>query len=302
MVILITFTLDRIIYLVMSRLSDRIYTGDSIGKLNSYLKRKDTLDFIVYGNSRSYHHVDPAAFTSKGYAMGMDGRQIAFCAALIKGLPKNKKQLVALHIDPIDVYNEAYIGNDIDALKSKYNRNTIIKNEIDNLNQATIFQRIFWSISYNNTVFSILKNSIQPNATISTGIGYMPAKSQKYDADRFAKIRKNKKGYTTCKEPLVENKITNDYFDELRDFCEANQKTLIIFTAPMFDDPCKNDNLSLAKVLQTKGIRYYDFTDVIPDSALELWTNEIYLSQKGAEQFTSLFRQSLIEDGFWEVE
>ena len=171
LILIISFLADKIVFFVLNKISDEVYTGQSIGKLNQYLQKKDMLEFIVFGSSRANHNINPIKISENSFNMGMDGRKLAYSASLIKLLPNKKKQTILLHIDPENAFNQNYLGNDILALSSKYNRNTIIKQEIDKLKQNNFLQNFYWSLSYNQKVLGILKNT-QDNKTIEKVIGY----------------------------------------------------------------------------------------------------------------------------------
>ena len=182
------------------------------------------------------------------------------------------------------------------ALSSKYNRNTIIKQEIDKLKQNNFLQNFYWSLSYNQKVLGILKNYLKPNYDYKTYLGYDPiyvSEQQKIIFQNILKIDNNK---MNCKNNLVLNDIYNNYMDELNEFCRKNNKTLIFFTSPKFEDNCKDDNFELSKVLKKRNLNYYDLTDFFKnDNNLEYWKDIGHLSNKGAEIFTEKIRTLLSE-------
>ena len=173
-ILIITFIGDKLVFYSLNYISDNVYSGQSIGKLNQYISIKDNLDLIVFGSSRANHNINPTIIKKNSFNMGMDGRMIAYSATLIKLLPKNKDQIVLLHIDPSNAFNDNYTGFDLDALLVKYNRNKIIKNEIDKLNQNNPFQIYLWSISYNSKILGILKNYLKPKYDYKEYNGFDP--------------------------------------------------------------------------------------------------------------------------------
>jgi hypothetical protein len=161
-IIIITFVGDKLLYYSLNYVSDKVYSCQSIGKLNHFLSLKDNLNLIVFGSSRANHNINPSIMDKNSYNMGMDGRMIAYSGTLIKLLPKQKKQIILLHIDPSNAFKKDYTGFDLDALLVKYNRNIIVKNEINKLKQNNTFQNFLWSISYNSKILGILKNYLKP--------------------------------------------------------------------------------------------------------------------------------------------
>ena len=77
LVLVISYTLDKLIFFGLNTISDKVMTGQSIGKLNQFLSVKDSVDILVFGNSRANHHVDMNLFGKKSYNMGMDGTGIS---------------------------------------------------------------------------------------------------------------------------------------------------------------------------------------------------------------------------------
>lgn len=297
LILTISFLADKIVFVVLNKISDEVYTGQSIGKLNQYLQKKDELEFIVFGSSRANHNIDPIKISKNSFNMGMDGRLLAYSATLIKLLPNKKKQTILLHIDPENAFNQNYTGNDILALSSKYNRKNIIQQEIDKLKQNNLLQNFYWSLSYNRSVIGILKNYLKPNYDYKTYFGYDPIYVSENQREIFKKILKTDKKEMDCQDNLVLNKIYNDYINELNEFCNENNKTFIIFTSPKFNDNCKNDNIELSQVLKNRNLDYYDLTNFFQENnALEYWKDKRHLSNKGAELFTEKVRISLHEN------
>lgn len=294
--LVISFITDKIVYIVLNKISDRVYSGQSIGKLNHFLQVKDSIDFVIFGSSRANHNINPIMLSEKSYNMGVDGRMIAFSSTLIKLLPKQKEQIVLLHIDPHNAFSENYNGDDLDALFTKYNRNTIIKNEIDRLNQNNLFQKLYWSISYNGKVLGILKNYVKPKYDFRNYNGYDPIYPTKTQKDIF-KHKLEKLKSVDCKKEFVLNDIYDMYLNELILFSKNNNKTLIIFTSPILKDDCKDDNLHFSKIMKSKGLVYYDLTDYFKnDNSLTYWKDETHLSNIGAELFTNSLKEILISN------
>ncbi|MCB0748080.1 MAG: hypothetical protein KDC90_11520 [Ignavibacteriae bacterium] len=301
LILIISFVADKVIFYGLNKISDKVYTGQSIGKLNQYLQIKDDLDFIVFGSSRANHNIDPIKVSENSFNMGMDGRKLVYSANLIKLLPNKKKQTILLHIDPENAFNKNYSGDDILALSSKYNRNSLIKQEIDKLNQNNLLQNFYWSLSYNNKVLGILKNYLKPKYNYKTYSGYDPIYVSENQREIFQNIldkdeKEIIKKEVDCQKELVLNEIYDSYINELNEFCRENNKTLIFFTSPKFEDNCKVDNFELSKVFKKRNLKYYELTDFFKnDNNLEYWKDKEHLSNKGAEIFTEKIRTLLSE-------
>ena len=290
-ILILSFIVDKLVFYTFNVISDKVFTGQSIGKLNHYLQVKDGLDFMIMGSSRANHNIDPAKITGKGFNMGKDGAKLAYSATLIKTLSNSNPQTILLHIDPENAFSEDYKGEDIQALLSKYNRNTTMKNEIDALDQDNILQNYFWSLSYNGKALGILKNALKPNYNYKTYTGYDPIYVSENQQKIFKEIIKREKDEVDCHDQYVINEVYADCLDQLDAFCKAKNKTLILFTSPKFDDDCSTDNKQFGELLKTKHLIYYDLTHFFKDNNdLEYWKDKTHLSHKGAELFTEKIR------------
>ncbi|MBO0340526.1 hypothetical protein [Flagellimonas profundi] len=283
--LLISFIADKAVYLLFNKISDDVYSGQSIGKLNQYLKTKNDFDFIVFGSSRANHHVNPNKISNNCYNMGVDGTMIAYSHSLITLLPQ-KKQTILLHIDPSNVFSNSYLGEDIKALKSKYNRNSIVTKNIDQLGQNNIFQKFYWSLGYNKIAIPIIKNFFKPKYDYKEYNGYDPIYVSKSQQKIFEKIL-NEPKETDCLETFNVNKLYNKLLDDLVMFSKKNNKELIVFSSPIYFDYCERDNIEFEKIMKEKQIRYYDFTNLFQDNnSIEFWRDRTHLSNIGAEVFS----------------
>jgi hypothetical protein len=291
--LIISFGADKLIYLTLNRISDKVYSGQGIGKVNHFLKIKNSRELIIFGSSRANHNVNPTVLNNSGFNMGVDGRKIAYASTLIKLLPKDKKQTVLLHIDPDNFFDEGYSGIDVNALLSKYNRIDQVKNEINALGLQNVFQQFYWSLSYNGKVFSILKNVLKPKYDYKKYNGFDPIKVSSDQKKMFENIlAQNKK--TICQDSLVINPIYDKLLNEIKLFCDNNSKRLVLFTSPMYKDLCKEDNRKMNRILLRKEFEYYDFTNYFENkSSLNNWKDKTHLSNLGAEEFTQVIKNSV---------
>ena len=291
--IALSYGLDKVIFYSMNALSDKVYTGQSIGKANQFLKMKVNLDFIVFGSSRANHNIDPDKIADNSFNMGVDGTSLAYSAALIKLLPPKKKQTVLLHIDLKNVFNDKYVGDDIKFLANKYNRNTIIQQETDKLKQNNLLQKFYYSISYNGNIIGILKNYLRPKYDFKKYNGFDPLSVTKEQSVAFQKLIEQGKS-STCPDSLMINELVDNYLDELSLFCKSNNKDLIIFISPEYNDLCKEDNIALAMTLKKKNVPLYDFSDYFKGkNKIEYWKDFGHLSDVGAKIFTDTISSAL---------
>lgn len=304
-IFIVSILVDRTVFFGFNKISDKVFSGQTVGKLNQYLKIKDSLEIIVFGSSRANHHINSTKINRNSFNMGVDGTNIAYSGTLIKLLSNKKKQIILLHIEPEEVFNEIYLGKDINLLNIKYNRDSTVKKEIDKLRQNNFFQNFYYSLSYNGVFLGIIKNYFEPNYDYKTYSGYDPIYVSKNQKEIFKKIvnqRENSDNtlsqnvFEGCKKDLQINKIYNDYLDELKSFCLNNNKKLILFTSPYFFENCKTYNKKLKKVLKNKKIDYYDFSDLFKENnQLKFWKDSSHLSNLGAEIFTEEIKTLLEE-------
>ena len=296
LILVISLITDKIVFLVLNKVSDKVFTGQSIGKLNHYLMIKDNVDLVVFGSSRANHHIDPIILSDKSFNKGMDGQKLAFSATLIKLLPKNKKQLVLLHIDPENAFSSKYTGKDIQSLSSKYNRNKTIKSEIDKLKQNNFIQKYYPSLSYNGSVLGILKNYFIPNYNYKTYSGYDPLFANEIQKNIFKNILEKGVEKTNCQNKFILNKIYSNYLNEIKIFCKKNKKKLIVFTSPKYNNnnSCEEENIKFAEIMKTKNFDYYDLTNFFKNAnALKYWKDKTHLSNIGATLFTSAINDTI---------
>ncbi|WP_299799163.1 hypothetical protein [uncultured Maribacter sp.] len=293
LVVSVVYTLDKVVYFGLETLNKNVYTGASGGKVNQFLREKDNLDFIVLGSSRANHHVDNIKISKNSFNMGLDGTKIAFSATLLKTLPTNKAQIILLHISPKHSLDSNYKGDDIEGLSKLYHQNNIIKEEYNALGKNKIMNQIFWSLNFNGTVMGLFKNYFFPNYDINTYSGYDPLYITDEQKRIFKTVLENKINEPCLNEPKL-NSIYERYLDEISLFCKENNKKLILFTAPIYQDDCKNDDDILGKILKQKNIEYWNMTSFFNENnSLNYWRDNSHLSNTGAEIFTDSLKLKL---------
>jgi len=292
-ILVISYIADKLIFISLNAISDKVLSGQSIGKLNHYLSVKDTMNVLVYGSSRANHQIDVGLISNKSFNMGNDGLDIAYSSIVIKILPKKKEQLVILNLDPSTVFDKNYSGGDINALMSKYHRIDVVAEELDKSDAVNVLQRFYWSIDYNNKTMGILKNFITPNYNHKNYNGYDPivlSETQKEIRDKiFSKtISQN------CADSIVPNEIVINYLKEIQTFCNSTNKEFLVITTPYYNDICDEDNIELAKIMEKLSLNYWDYSNHFKqNNSFTLWKDKGHLSKKGAELFTRNFIEKL---------
>ena len=288
--LLISYGLDKLVFYGLNAVSDKVMSGQAIGKLNQFLSVKDSTDFIVFGNSRANRHIDVDLFSDNGYNMGIDGSGIAFNSTLLNTLSKSKKQLVLVHIDTKNFFDKDYDGSDIRGLKTKYNRDTFITNALDKSNQLSVIQKFYNSINYNGNAIGILKNYFRPSYNHKTYNGYDPITVSKDQEAMRNTVLANFEGDVNCIDTHDVNPIALEYLKSIKDFTENTpNKTFIFVTSPIYNDTCDIDNDILSGLMQDLDLNYRDFSNLYKDTKdKSLWKDATHMSQQGAEAFSKL--------------
>ncbi|UWX56110.1 hypothetical protein NYZ99_07360 [Maribacter litopenaei] len=191
-----------------------------------------------------------------------------------------------VHISPYNAFNQNYLGEDVASLNLFYHQNEVIRNELDLLGQNNILHKIFWSQTYNGRLLGILKNFVKPQYDFKKYSGYDPLVVSDNQRKKFNQLLDR---WTTrnCDSILSINSIYSSYIDEIKTFCETNNKVLIFYTSPIYRDDCKEDDLALIRILKEKNITYWNLSDFFEkEKSLENWKDNTHLSSKGAEAFT----------------
>lgn len=294
-VLISTFLCDKLVYLGLNRISDKVMSGQRVGKFNHYLSLKDSVDVVLFGSSKVNHNVNPSLLEESTFNMGLNRRSIACAAALVKLLPKDKKQVVLLQVDGVDIFNPRYQGQDVEALLPMFHRNSTLKKEIKKAGVKSWVNDFFWCSDYNGVVLGILKNSLLPRYDHRSYNGYDPIVLTEIQKQIF-KNEVESTPVTMCNEDLV-LKVNHTYLRYLREissFCKANNKVLVAFTAPEFIDFCSVDNLKIENLMSTEEIQFVDFTNSLTSyENLEFWKDFGHLSHKGSMIFTPIFKTGI---------
>lgn len=290
LIVLISYVLDKIVFLSLNKISDKVFSGQAIGKLNHFLFQKDIADFVVFGSSRANHHLDVDKFSNNGFNMGVDGTGIAYSSTLINTLPKDKEQLILVHMDINNFFNDDYDGSDIRALKSKYHRDIEVTQSLDRSGQISILQKFYYSMNYNGNAIGIIKNYFRPNYDYRNYNGYDPipvSKSQEAMRDAVL-LRKENSTNIKCKDSLIINKVGLSYLKSIKSFAEKSpNKTFLFVSSPTYNAICNNDNDKLCAIMQDLGLTYWDFSNLYKDRQDNTyWKDATHMSQIGAEAFS----------------
>jgi hypothetical protein len=286
--VLLFFAADRLVYTLIRQIDENVFTGQSGGKVNQFLSLKDSVTTLVFGSSRALHHVDTKQIDSNSYNIGVDGTRIGYSAALISSLHK-KEQNILVHIDPSAIYNIDYNADDMLGLLNVAKRNKEIGDFIKEIYPKEIYlSKIFNCYVYNGKILGLVKNYFVKSNYSNDYYGYDPIVPSKEQKEIFKKLIA-KTDFDTFEyqniyeypNPLVEKLIIS-----IQEKCKENNSNLIFFTSPSLQ---KNPEYLKAKTkdfFNSKGIRYYDFSEFIDMLNLDHWKDFTHLSEEGAKLFS----------------
>ncbi|WP_339624083.1 hypothetical protein [uncultured Winogradskyella sp.] len=290
LILVLSYTIDKVAFFSLNAISDNVMSGQAIGKLNQFLKVKDTTNLLVFGNSRANHHIVVDKLNPNAYNMGINGIGIAYNSTLINTLNPKKKQTVIVHVDTKNFFNDTYDGSDIRGLKTKYNRIDKITSALNESGKISSLQNIFYTMNYNGSAVGILKNFIKPKYNHLSYNGYDPLVVSKSKTEVRDYMLKNDIA-EKCTDNHKVNPTALAFLEKIESFTEEskNNKTFIFVTSPIHNDACAVDNKILADILNKKNLTFWDFTNLYKtnNDDSSLWKDKTHMSNLGAEKFTT---------------
>lgn len=289
LIIIISYALDRTVFYSFNKISDNVKTGQAIGKLNHFLSIKDSVDFIVFGNSRANRHIDVSSFNSNSFNMGMDGVGIAYNSALIGTLLNTHKQIVLVHLDTKNFFDKDYDGSDITSLKTKYRRNASITKALEESGQLSILQKFYRTINYNGNTIGILKNYLRPSYNFRNYNGYDPITITESQTTMRDQVLVRANDSEECQSDHKINAVALKYLESIAAYIDKTpHKTFIFVTSPLYNDNCDIDNIKLASILKIMNLTYWDYTNLYKDTKNKsYWKDATHMTKNGAEAFSS---------------
>lgn len=295
--LLISYGIDKLLFMSLNKISDKVMTGQAIGKLNHFISLKDKSDFIVFGNSRANRHINVDLLSNNGFNMGIDGIGIAYSSTLINTLPIETEQFILVHIDTKNFFNQDYDGSDIGALKVKYKRDPKITEALNKSNKISTLQKFYYSINYNGNVISLIKNYFKPSYNFNTYNGYDPITvSESQEATRDTILSRSLIS-PKCNDDHKINPIALNYLKSIKSYSENSpNKTFLFVTSPIYNDTCPIDNLELKRILLELNLTYWDFSNLYKENRNNsYWKDATHMSKEGAEAFTKYLLNSIHE-------
>jgi len=303
MILLLTYTLDSIVYTIFSTIQKNVYTGQMGGKINFLINYLPPQDVVVVGSSKALHHVDTDKW-DKAYNVGHDGGKIGLSLGILELLIANQKQprLILLHTDPSEYFKSfpgsIYNGNDISQISTFIGKSETVKWYYHQDKTNYLMINMFKSYVYNAKVFSLIKNFtkamlIKPKNLNS---GFEPLQVSNMEVEKFSAHINSFKTDNKAARECISDTLAIQLLQKFISKCGNNNIELVCFNSPEYIklEQCER---SFANLLDSLKIRYYDYNnDSIRSNLLRdygYWKDNAHLSIKGAEALTEIIKNDI---------
>lgn len=293
-IVICGFIADRMVFEGLIFLEEKVFTGESVGKLNVFLCVKDSVEVLVFGSSRAVHHVNPEDFNKSAFNIGVNGTKVGYSSALISTL-ESKKQFIIVHIDPHEIFDKNYEGNDGSGLLYKSFSNDKLLNFFKiHYPREVILSRISKCYVFNGKVLAIAKNFFFPGNHKLNHNGYVPLVASKEQQKIFNNMLVKQKGYFNAdiSKPLQVNPKVNKFVDDIIRVSIQNESKLLFFTSPSLnkvDSEVIDDTVTF---FAQKDATYIDYTDFFDQLEVNQWQDYKHLSIEGAKLFSKELAKS----------
>lgn len=294
---ILTFVIiDRLVSVVISNAEKNIITGNNIGKINYFLKVKDSIDIVVLGSSRALHHIDTGEFDRPAFNIGADGKKIGYSAGITSMLHK-ENQLLLVHIDHNRVFDLNYDGQDALGLLYKVNEDQKLKAFIkSNFSTDYYLSKGIHSYPYNGKVLVIIKNTLIKDSVNTSG--FEPIFPTEVQKQVFLNML-SKEGLQmniNIHKPLEVSPVFERFVDIIKANANENKTQLVVFTSPSLNKVDGEVQRKVQTFFKKKGIIYFDHINEIENTDLSLWKDHTHLSAKGAAKYTNFLIEQLVEN------
>tara|TARA_Y100000591_G_C21805029_1_gene684319 strand:+ start:469 stop:1407 length:939 start_codon:yes stop_codon:yes gene_type:complete len=301
-ILLFLFTVtifDQILSVSLEYIHKKTFTGQSGGKINSFLKGSHS--FLAIGNSRCAHHIIPEKISSNSFNLSHNGLGLVFQTGLIDFIISHKDSRVdtiLLHIDHSEIFsNKNDHDTDIQSLKYFYDKNKWIQEKIDGVHKFEFIKYFFSSYKWNGRLLSTINNFIKSQKEQIPPRGYVPKFAT--DRDSINVTWSHNRSEPLKNLSLLINQSVKDHIAHLKKICDSKNIVLICFTSPVFNP--KNDNsqrnLVLKKFFDSMDIQYLNYIDIYNNrkelKSIWNWNDNTHLNHDGAIIFTHILKTDL---------
>ncbi|MBC3758978.1 hypothetical protein H7U19_11215 [Hyunsoonleella sp. SJ7] len=287
LVLLLVFIIvDRLISFGLGSMANKVVTGQGVGKVNQFLKIKDSVNLLVFGSSRANHHVENQMLDTASFNMGVDGTKLGQSAGLISTLNK-KNQIILVHIDQSTVFDEAYQASDILNLINITSDYKSVKSLIFDFFPEEIYvTNAINSYAYNGKVLSIFKNYFMPDGGYMKHRGYDPLVPSEAQKEIFEALIKNNDFVKDKRSKFEINGAVDILVGFIKNKGEELNSRVIFFTSPSLRPISGQMRSATENYFKSKEAEYYDYSDFDDGSNKSYWKDFTHMSAKGARAFT----------------
>lgn len=294
MLLTVLIITDRVlIYFFTKFIYANTISGEGTGSVNYLLQKKKNIDFIILGNSRAKHQINPALLTNlyngNGFNAGINGvggivyNNILLHLLLSKGL---KPKTILLEADAYPYYTtkDEIVADELIPLYPFINESEVLRKYIkENTGYEEKFKLLFHSYRYNGMFFRVLFNYIrQQSVTDNNGfeglLGTFDTTGFKVPGD--------------LSNPQLYSQLKLNTLVDIVQTCKANNIKLAVVFAPSYKNSLtlKKGNDMMIELLRKNGVTaVYDFSaiETIPELySNNLWRNATHLNKDGAVIFS----------------
>jgi hypothetical protein len=298
-ILLSSFITDRAVSFLLGKMYEMNRYGQSGGNLNYYLSesKKQAFDFLILGNSRAHHNLNPDSLSGRGFNLSHNGMNISFQIALLNVLASNHAlptKKVILQVEPTDFlyWNDTTkLYADAQHLKYYYYNNELVRKYINAISSTEFLKYYFHSYRFNGQLPSLMKNLLLTFSQPQTGTGFYGRPHHNFQDEI---IRKQAEGLKNEGDnALTSNDTCIQALDLLflaKTICDKHQIELELFTSPYFYSPMLFEQYSMriSNWSNENGVEYYNFiverSQKLDD--LKCWIDNYHLSTKGAAIFS----------------
>lgn len=292
---------DRVlIYFFTKFIYANTISGEGTGSVNYLLQKKKNTDFIILGNSRAKHQINPALLTNlyngNGFNAGINGvGGIVYNSILLHLLLSKdiKPKTILLEVDayPYFTTKDENVADELIPLYPFINESEVLRSYIkNNTGYAEKFKLLFHSYRFNGMFFRVLFNYIKQHAVIDNN-GFEGLQG-KLDTAGF-------KLPDDIIKPQSYSQLKLTALVDIVQTCSTNNIKLLVVFAPSYKNSLtsKEGNEMMIELLRKKGVTtVYDFSAIekIPQlQSNSMWRNATHLNSDGAIIFSRILNEAM---------
>jgi hypothetical protein len=297
-ILCIVFILDRVFSFVFTKyIFEKTISGEGGGNLNYLLGKKKNSAYIILGNSRAKHQIDPQKLTAingAGYNAGINGVGTILHSNIVLDIMLHencKPKIILLQIDAINFAAEPFESYlyGLNSLYPYYKKSQLLQNSVEELQFEERLKFNFEAYKFNGKISNIFLNYFKRNS-VAENNGFDPL-YQTMDTLNLQDLPFTKFTFSAKKLQVLSNIIKS---------CQQNSIQLVVIFSPYY----KNVNYRKGEVDFLKNyiknisskVNIIDMANVtnMPDlQNVQNWKDIGHLNNIGAAKFSSYLNDSL---------